>query len=97
MNLDPMSPPSAGDANPFPHVTIPERSETDRGKLARAAAVAVNGTKYEPLSRRGLHNIRIFVRVCTCGESHEFRTAGLRIAPCGQRLVIKARKARRAK
>lgn len=63
----------------------------------KAETLEARATWFQPRSRRGLLNKVFIVRRCPCGESHEFHAAGLRIAPCGQRLVIKARRARRTK
>lgn len=82
-------PPIAGDAS----ITLPEVAWP-----RKAAAVEARATWFRLRSRRGLLNKTYIVRRCPeCSEAHEFRTDGMRIAPCGVRLVIKARKGRVAK
>lgn len=65
-------------------------------RLDRTAAVPTNGMRFYPRSRRGLRHRLIIVRRCPlCGDAHQFRDDGLRIASCGQGyLMVKSRKAR---
>lgn len=65
-------------------------------RLDRKTPLPTRGRKYEPRSRRGLLNLVVIDPACPwCGESHVYRSAGLRIAACrGGYVEIKARKAR---
>jgi hypothetical protein len=74
-------------------VVTPTQDTQSRRK--EAEAVEARATWFMFRSRRGLLNRMYAVNHCpTCSEAHQFHAAGLRIAPCGAHLVIKARKAR---
>ena len=67
-----------------------------RRRLDRHTAKPVNATWFRPCSTRGLFHRLVIVRECPyCGDAHQFRDDGLRIASCGEGyIIIKARKAR---
>lgn len=80
--------------------TIPVSPDAElaplRRRLDRSATKPVNATWFRPRGCRGSYIRLVIVRECPfCGDAHQFRDDGLRIASCRLGyLMIKARKAR---